>query len=295
MWGGEWDIRRFDEVDSTNTYVREQARRGARAGLVAVADHQTAGRGRLEPALGVAPGSQPAGLDPAASRLRRCRRAPVHRGGGPGGRRRLPGGGRGRGRAQVAQRPARGRVQAGGGAGRGRIRPRVPRRGGRRDRDQRGLARAGGSRWRLSRPGGRGGAAGRPHRPVGPAPGRAGAAVWPARRGRRPAGPGRGGAATLRHPGPGGSGHRAWWGGHGPGDRHRRRRAPGRRDGVGVLHRSPRATSCTCAEPETEEADGGRATIRSYAPSRHGRCRFHRVELRPLLGGAASRGPCGRL
>jgi BirA family transcriptional regulator, biotin operon repressor / biotin---[acetyl-CoA-carboxylase] ligase len=48
MWGGEWDIRRFDELDSTNTYVRDQARGGARAGLVVVADHQTAGRGRLD-------------------------------------------------------------------------------------------------------------------------------------------------------------------------------------------------------------------------------------------------------
>jgi BirA family transcriptional regulator, biotin operon repressor / biotin---[acetyl-CoA-carboxylase] ligase len=43
----EWEIRRFDEIDSTNTYVREQARNGAPEGLVAVADHQTAGRGRL--------------------------------------------------------------------------------------------------------------------------------------------------------------------------------------------------------------------------------------------------------
>ena len=48
MWGGEWDVHWFDEVDSTNTYVRDQARRGAPPGLVAVADHQTAGRGRLD-------------------------------------------------------------------------------------------------------------------------------------------------------------------------------------------------------------------------------------------------------
>jgi BirA family biotin operon repressor/biotin-[acetyl-CoA-carboxylase] ligase len=47
MSGQEWEIRWFDEIDSTNTYVREQARLGAPAGLVAVADHQTAGRGRL--------------------------------------------------------------------------------------------------------------------------------------------------------------------------------------------------------------------------------------------------------
>jgi BirA family biotin operon repressor/biotin-[acetyl-CoA-carboxylase] ligase len=48
MWGGEWDIHRLDEVGSTNTYVRDRARAGAPEGLVAVADHQTAGRGRLD-------------------------------------------------------------------------------------------------------------------------------------------------------------------------------------------------------------------------------------------------------
>jgi BirA family transcriptional regulator, biotin operon repressor / biotin---[acetyl-CoA-carboxylase] ligase len=44
----EWDVRWFDEIDSTNTYLREQARQGAPEGLVAVADFQTAGRGRLD-------------------------------------------------------------------------------------------------------------------------------------------------------------------------------------------------------------------------------------------------------
>jgi BirA family transcriptional regulator, biotin operon repressor / biotin---[acetyl-CoA-carboxylase] ligase len=48
MWGGAWDIHRLAEVDSTNTYVRDRARHGDPAGLVAVADHQTAGRGRLD-------------------------------------------------------------------------------------------------------------------------------------------------------------------------------------------------------------------------------------------------------
>jgi BirA family transcriptional regulator, biotin operon repressor / biotin---[acetyl-CoA-carboxylase] ligase len=48
MWGGEWDVHQLDEVGSTNTYVRDRARQGAPAGLVAVADHQTAGRGRLD-------------------------------------------------------------------------------------------------------------------------------------------------------------------------------------------------------------------------------------------------------
>jgi BirA family transcriptional regulator, biotin operon repressor / biotin---[acetyl-CoA-carboxylase] ligase len=48
MWGGEWDVHWFGELDSTNTYVRDQARQGAPAGLVVVADHQSAGRGRLD-------------------------------------------------------------------------------------------------------------------------------------------------------------------------------------------------------------------------------------------------------
>jgi BirA family biotin operon repressor/biotin-[acetyl-CoA-carboxylase] ligase len=48
MWAGEWDIHWLDEVGSTNTYVRDRAKEGAPAGLVAVADHQTAGRGRLD-------------------------------------------------------------------------------------------------------------------------------------------------------------------------------------------------------------------------------------------------------
>ncbi len=42
-----WDIQRFPTIDSTNTWVLEQARNGASEGLVAVADEQTAGRGRL--------------------------------------------------------------------------------------------------------------------------------------------------------------------------------------------------------------------------------------------------------
>jgi len=48
MWAGEWEIRRFAEIDSTNTYVLDQARQGANEGLVAVAEHQSAGRGRLD-------------------------------------------------------------------------------------------------------------------------------------------------------------------------------------------------------------------------------------------------------
>jgi BirA family biotin operon repressor/biotin-[acetyl-CoA-carboxylase] ligase len=48
MWDGEWDVHWLEEIGSTNTYLRDQARRGAADGLVVVADHQTAGRGRLD-------------------------------------------------------------------------------------------------------------------------------------------------------------------------------------------------------------------------------------------------------
>ncbi len=41
------NVIRFDIVDSTNRYVSEQAENGAPEGLVAVADEQRAGRGRL--------------------------------------------------------------------------------------------------------------------------------------------------------------------------------------------------------------------------------------------------------
>jgi BirA family biotin operon repressor/biotin-[acetyl-CoA-carboxylase] ligase len=57
MWGGTWDIRWLDEVDSTNTWVRDRARHGDPAGLVAVADHQTAGRGRLDRSWESPPGA----------------------------------------------------------------------------------------------------------------------------------------------------------------------------------------------------------------------------------------------
>jgi BirA family transcriptional regulator, biotin operon repressor / biotin---[acetyl-CoA-carboxylase] ligase len=42
------DVRRFGEIDSTNRWVAEQARGGAAEGLVAVAELQSAGRGRLD-------------------------------------------------------------------------------------------------------------------------------------------------------------------------------------------------------------------------------------------------------
>jgi BirA family transcriptional regulator, biotin operon repressor / biotin---[acetyl-CoA-carboxylase] ligase len=41
------DVRWFAEIDSTNRYLLDEARAGAPDGVVAVANHQTAGRGRL--------------------------------------------------------------------------------------------------------------------------------------------------------------------------------------------------------------------------------------------------------
>ena len=43
-----WRIEHFDVIDSTNTWVGERALEGAPEGLVAVADFQSAGRGRLD-------------------------------------------------------------------------------------------------------------------------------------------------------------------------------------------------------------------------------------------------------
>ena len=51
------DVRWFPEIDSTNRWVLEQARAGAPEGLVAVADHQTAGRGRLGRTWAAPPGA----------------------------------------------------------------------------------------------------------------------------------------------------------------------------------------------------------------------------------------------
>ena len=52
-----WDVRRFESIDSTNTWVMAQARAGAPEGLVAVADHQSAGRGRLARTWEAPPGT----------------------------------------------------------------------------------------------------------------------------------------------------------------------------------------------------------------------------------------------
>jgi BirA family transcriptional regulator, biotin operon repressor / biotin---[acetyl-CoA-carboxylase] ligase len=42
------EVRRFAEIDSTNRYLLDVARAGAPEGTVVVADHQSAGRGRLD-------------------------------------------------------------------------------------------------------------------------------------------------------------------------------------------------------------------------------------------------------
>jgi BirA family biotin operon repressor/biotin-[acetyl-CoA-carboxylase] ligase len=50
-------VQHFASIDSTNRYVLDEARAGAAPGLVVVADHQTAGRGRLGRTWDAAPGS----------------------------------------------------------------------------------------------------------------------------------------------------------------------------------------------------------------------------------------------
>jgi BirA family biotin operon repressor/biotin-[acetyl-CoA-carboxylase] ligase len=51
------DVRRFGTIDSTNRYLLDEARAGAPAGVVAVAEHQSAGRGRLGRRWEAPPGS----------------------------------------------------------------------------------------------------------------------------------------------------------------------------------------------------------------------------------------------
>jgi BirA family biotin operon repressor/biotin-[acetyl-CoA-carboxylase] ligase len=51
------DIRWFGSIDSTNRYLMDEARAGAPEGVVAVADHQQAGRGRLGRRWEAPPGS----------------------------------------------------------------------------------------------------------------------------------------------------------------------------------------------------------------------------------------------
>ncbi len=47
LGGHPVEVRRFASIDSTNRYLLDEARAGAPEGVVAVADHQEAGRGRL--------------------------------------------------------------------------------------------------------------------------------------------------------------------------------------------------------------------------------------------------------
>jgi BirA family transcriptional regulator, biotin operon repressor / biotin---[acetyl-CoA-carboxylase] ligase len=54
---GRWRVERFEELASTNGYALAAARAGAADGLVVVADHQTAGRGRLDRRWEAPPGS----------------------------------------------------------------------------------------------------------------------------------------------------------------------------------------------------------------------------------------------
>jgi BirA family biotin operon repressor/biotin-[acetyl-CoA-carboxylase] ligase len=51
------EIRFFDEIESTNTELLAEARRGEPEGVVVVADHQTAGRGRLGRTWSARPGA----------------------------------------------------------------------------------------------------------------------------------------------------------------------------------------------------------------------------------------------
>lgn len=51
------DVRRLPSIDSTNSYVVREARRGSPEGLVVVADHQSAGRGRCDRSWVAPPGS----------------------------------------------------------------------------------------------------------------------------------------------------------------------------------------------------------------------------------------------
>jgi BirA family biotin operon repressor/biotin-[acetyl-CoA-carboxylase] ligase len=57
MWSGRWDVRWFESLGSTNSYLLEQAAEGAVEGTVVVADHQSAGRGRLDRRWESPPGS----------------------------------------------------------------------------------------------------------------------------------------------------------------------------------------------------------------------------------------------
>ncbi|MGF7237299.1 MAG: biotin--[acetyl-CoA-carboxylase] ligase, partial [Frankia sp.] len=52
-----WDVRVVEQTESTNADLASQARAGAPAGRVLVAERQTAGRGRLDRSWDSPPGS----------------------------------------------------------------------------------------------------------------------------------------------------------------------------------------------------------------------------------------------
>ena len=56
------DVRHVTETGSTNTDVMELARQGEPEGVVLVADHQTAGRGRAGRTWTAPPGAATAGI-----------------------------------------------------------------------------------------------------------------------------------------------------------------------------------------------------------------------------------------
>ena len=192
------------------SYLRDQARQGAPEGLVAVADHQTAGRGRLDRRWESPPGANllasvllRPGCDPDDLHL--CTGAVALAAADA-----CAGGGRRRAGAQVAQRPAGGRGEAGRRPGRGRVRRR-PRWRPWWSGSAINVAWPGPAGRRGHLPGRprRDGAAGRPERPARAPAGRTGRPAPPARRrgGRR-------GLADevrrpLRHAGPAGPGHAA--------------------------------------------------------------------------------------
>jgi len=55
--GRAWRVIHFTEIDSTNRYLVDEARAGTGGDLVAIADHQTAGRGRFDRRWEAPPGS----------------------------------------------------------------------------------------------------------------------------------------------------------------------------------------------------------------------------------------------
>ena len=257
MWAGKWDIHWLDEVGSTNTYVRDRARQGAPAGLVAVADHQTAGRGRLDrhwesppganllASVLLRPGSGAEGMHLCAGAVAlagadACREVagvePVLK--WPNDLL-LDG-------AKLAGVLAEAEFHGSSLSARHRG-----------HRNQRRLARTARSGRHL--PGRRPplGPAGGPPGPPRPPPGRTGTPVCAARRRRRAAVSGRRGAPALRHAGPAGPGHP---GGGGPA---RAGRLPSTRP-VAWSSRRPRGpgpsalvTWCTCGLTRTGMVLGG--------------------------------------